>query len=55
MTLLTTDDIDRELASREKEVASMSATLVELDNHGLGEDPDPLASNRIVKKRETAT
>jgi hypothetical protein len=33
MTVLTTDEIDRELASREKEVASMSATLVELDNH----------------------
>jgi hypothetical protein len=33
MTLLTTDEIDRELASRAKEVASMSATLVELDNH----------------------
>ena len=33
MTVLTTDEIDRELASRAKEVASMSATLVELDNH----------------------
>jgi hypothetical protein len=33
MTMLTTDEIDRELASRAKEVASMSATLVELDNH----------------------
>jgi hypothetical protein len=33
MTVLTTDEIDRELSSREKEVASMSTTLVELDNH----------------------
>ncbi|HKP42531.1 hypothetical protein [Mycobacterium sp.] len=33
MAVLTTDEIDRELASREKEVASMSTTLVELDNH----------------------
>jgi hypothetical protein len=33
MGVLTTDEIDRELASRTKEVASMSATLVELDNH----------------------
>jgi hypothetical protein len=33
MTVLTTDEIDRELASRAKEVASMSTTLVELDNH----------------------
>jgi hypothetical protein len=33
MAVLTTDEIDRELASRAKEVASMSATLVELDNH----------------------
>ena len=33
MTVLTTDVIDRELASRTKEVAAMSATLVELDNH----------------------
>ena len=33
MTVLTTDEIDRELASRTKEVAAMSATLVELDNH----------------------
>ena len=33
MTELTTDAIDRELASRTKEVAAMSATLVELDNH----------------------
>ncbi len=33
MTVLTTDEIDRELASRAKEVASMSGTLVELDNH----------------------
>jgi hypothetical protein len=33
MAVLTTDEIDNELASRAKEVASMSATLVELDNH----------------------
>lgn len=33
MTVLTTDEIDRELASRTKEVAAMSATLVELDSH----------------------
>ena len=33
MTGLTTDEIDRELASRAKEVGSMSATLVELDSH----------------------
>ena len=33
MTELSTDAIDRELASRTKEVAAMSATLVELDNH----------------------
>jgi hypothetical protein len=33
MTVLTTDEIDRELASRAKEFASMSTTLVELDNH----------------------
>ena len=33
MTMLTTDEIDREIESRAQEVASMSATLVELDNH----------------------
>jgi hypothetical protein len=33
MTVLTIDEIDRELASRQEEVASMSATLVELDSH----------------------
>jgi hypothetical protein len=33
MTVLTTDEIDRELESRAKEVASMSATLVELESH----------------------
>jgi hypothetical protein len=33
MTELTTDAIDREIASRTKEVAAMSATLIELDNH----------------------
>jgi hypothetical protein len=33
MAVLTTDEVDRELASRTKEVASMSATLVELDSH----------------------
>jgi hypothetical protein len=33
MVALSTDDIDREIASRTKEVASISATLVELDNH----------------------
>ncbi len=33
MTVLTTDEIDRELGSRAKEVAAMSATLVELDSH----------------------
>jgi hypothetical protein len=31
--VLTTDEIDHELASRAKEVASMSATLVEVDSH----------------------
>jgi hypothetical protein len=33
MKVLTTDEIDRELDSRTKEVAAMSATLVELENH----------------------
>jgi hypothetical protein len=33
MSALTTDEIDRELESRTKEVAAMSATLVELENH----------------------
>ena len=33
VTVLTTDEIDRELDSRAKEVAAMSSTLVELDNH----------------------
>jgi hypothetical protein len=33
MTGLNTDAIDRELASRTKEVTAMSATLIELDNH----------------------
>jgi hypothetical protein len=33
MSALTTDEIDRELDSRTKEVASMSATLLELENH----------------------
>lgn len=33
MNLLTIDDIDRELASRATEVATMTATLMELDNH----------------------
>jgi hypothetical protein len=33
MAVLTIDEIDRELAARAKEVASISATLVELDNH----------------------
>jgi hypothetical protein len=33
MTELTTDAIDREIASRTKEVTAMSATLIELDNH----------------------
>lgn len=37
MSALTTDEIDRELESRKKEVAAMSATLIELENHpGLG-------------------
>jgi hypothetical protein len=37
MSALTTDEIDRELGSRTKEVAAMSATLIELENHpGLG-------------------
>jgi hypothetical protein len=37
MRTLTTDEIDRELESRTKEVAAMSATLIELENHpGLG-------------------
>src|SRR6478735_7960 len=31
--MLTTAEIDRELDSRTKEVAAMSSTLVELDNH----------------------
>jgi hypothetical protein len=30
MTLLTTDAVDRELASRTEEVAAISATLIEL-------------------------
>src|SRR5690349_18987872 len=33
MGALTTDEIDRELESRTKEVAAMSATLVELESH----------------------
>ena len=33
MSALTTDEIDRELDSRTKEVAAMSATLLELENH----------------------
>jgi hypothetical protein len=33
MRVLTTDEIDRELESRTKEVAAMSSTLVELENH----------------------
>lgn len=33
MRVLTTDEIDRELESRTKEVAAMSATMVELENH----------------------
>jgi hypothetical protein len=33
MTVLTNDEIDHEIASRTKEVAAMSATLVELDSH----------------------
>jgi hypothetical protein len=33
MLVLTTDEIDRELESRTKEVAAMSATMVELENH----------------------
>jgi hypothetical protein len=33
MKALTTDEIDRELDSRTKEVAAMSATLLELENH----------------------
>jgi hypothetical protein len=33
MRVLTTDDIDRELDSRTKEVAAMSATLIELEDH----------------------
>ncbi|HTI77606.1 MAG TPA: hypothetical protein VL634_21585 [Mycobacterium sp.] len=33
MGVLSTDEIDRELESRTKEVAAMSATLVELENH----------------------
>jgi hypothetical protein len=37
MRALTNDEIDRELDSRTKEVAAMSATLLELENHpGLG-------------------
>jgi hypothetical protein len=33
MRVLTTDEIDRELESRTKEVAAMSATLLELEDH----------------------
>ena len=33
MRVLTADEIDRELESRTKEVAAMSATMVELENH----------------------
>jgi hypothetical protein len=33
MTVLSTDTIDRELATRTAEVAAMSATMVELDSH----------------------
>ena len=33
MRVLTTDEIDRELKSRTKEVEAMSATLLELENH----------------------
>lgn len=33
MTALSTDEIDRELASRSGEVAAMSSTMVELDSH----------------------
>jgi len=33
MSVLSTDEIDRELESRTQEVAAMSATLVELENH----------------------
>jgi hypothetical protein len=33
MRVLATDEIDRELESRTKEVAAMSATLLELENH----------------------
>ena len=33
MRVLTTDEIDRELDSRTKEVAAMSANLLELENH----------------------
>jgi hypothetical protein len=33
MTGVSTDEIDRELASRTVEVAAMSATMIELDNH----------------------
>jgi hypothetical protein len=33
MSALTTDKIDRELESRTKEVAAMSSTLLELENH----------------------
>jgi hypothetical protein len=33
VSVLTTDEIDRELESRTKEVAAISATLIELENH----------------------
>ena len=33
MRMLTTEEIDRELESRTKEVAAMSSTLLELENH----------------------
>ena len=59
MTALTTDEIDREIASRTKEVAAMSATLIELDNHpGLGHvrryPPTGVTAQRWVGDREVA-
>ena len=33
MRVLTTDEIDRELESRTKEVVAISATLIELEDH----------------------
>ena len=44
--MLTTEEIDRELASRTKEVAAMSATLIELDSHPGLAARAPLSADR---------